>query len=52
MNKIDKIMFTLNTVFFIGIIIYIRNIKDTNMLVAIVGIYIMLLLWQKTMMEK
>lgn len=52
MNTIDKIMFTFNTALFIGITIYIRNDKDTNTLVAIVGIYIMLLLWQKTMMEK
>ena len=52
MNKIDKIMFTLNTAFFIGATIYIQDNTDTNTLVAIVGIYVMLLLWQKTIMEK
>ena len=52
MSKFNKIMITLNTAVFIGATLYIRNNKETNALIAIVGIYIMLLLWQKAMMEK
>ena len=52
MIKIGKVGFTINAMIYIGFIITFIDKFETNKLVGLVGVYIILLLWLKTMMEK